>query len=153
MSHIFHSTDELARMIHSSGIRVSAQRIAVLDFIANGKTHPTADEIYNRLHIAYPNISRTTIYNSLHVLIQAGLVRMLEIESGVMRYDMGRQSQHGHFLCRECGTVFDLPIPPDIHIPADYGFEIDSMEFNCKGLCPKCRSAHEITTTDNTHHN
>lgn len=138
MEKILYTTDDLARMIHATGTRVSAQRIAVLDFIANVRTHPSADEIYNRLHSAYPNISRTTIYNSLHVLVDTGLVRTLEIENGVMRYDMGRQACHGHFLCRKCGAIFDLPLPISFRFPSEGGFSVDSMELNCKGLCPRC---------------
>ena len=138
-----YTTDTLIRMIHLSGQRVSAQRIAVLDFIANGKTHPTADEIYSALLATYPSISRTTVYNSLHILVSSGLVKMLEIENGVMRYDMGKQRQHGHFLCRKCGSVFDIPLPDGLPDPSDSGFMIDSMEWNCKGLCPACRAKSE----------
>ena len=140
---IHYTTDNLARMIHTSGVRVSAQRIAVLDFIANKKTHPTADEIYSHLHSDYPSMSKTTVYNSLHVLVDSGLVRLLEIESGVMRYDLGLQEQHGHFLCRKCGSVFDLPLPTDLPMPTDAGFRVDIMEWNCKGLCPDCAAATE----------
>lgn len=140
-----YSTDDLARMIHSSGVRVSAPRLAVLDFIYNRRTHPTVDEIYNALHPVYPSMSRTTVYNSLHVLTDAGLVRQLEIEAGVMRYDMAPQERHGHFLCRRCGTVYDIPFPSQLSLPAEGGFQVDCMEWNCKGLCPECKSK-----TDNT---
>lgn len=140
VSHTFHTANDLARIIHSAGMRVSAQRIAVLDFIANKRTHPTADEIYSALHSAYPSMSRTTVYNSLHILVNSGLVKVLEIENGVMRYDMGGQKRHGHFLCRKCGSVFDLPLPSALAIPVGNGFLIDSMEWNCKGLCPACNT-------------
>ena len=136
-----YSTADLARMIHSSGLRVSAQRIAVLGFISNRHSHPTAEEIFVALHPVYPSMSRTTVYNSLHVLVDAGLVRLLEIEAGVMRYDMARQQRHGHFLCRRCGSVFDLPLPPQLPLPTEAGFVVDSVEWNCKGLCPRCHSA------------
>lgn len=149
MEHERYTTDELARMIHGGGIRVSAQRMAVLDFISNERTHPTADEIYSELHESYPSMSKTTVYNSLHILAEAGLVKLLEIESGVMRYDMGKQKRHGHFLCRKCGTVYDIPIPVSLTLPADAGFMIDSMEWNCKGLCPACSDAVGNTENNN----
>ena len=139
MKHIHYTTDDLARMIHSSGIRVSAQRIAVLGFISNRKMHPTADEVYNALRLVYPSISRTTVYNSLHVLVESGLVKTLEIEAGVMRYDMGAQERHGHFLCRKCGSVFDIPFPPGLPVFSKDGFLIECEEWNCKGLCADCR--------------
>ena len=143
MKQTHHTTDELARMIHAAGVRVSAPRLAILDYIANGKTHPSADEIFGALHETYPRMSRTTVYNSLHVLMDAGLVRLLEIDSGVMRYDMGRQKMHGHFLCRKCGRVFDLPLPKALRSAPASGFLIDNMEWNCKGLCPDCHVREE----------
>lgn len=134
-----YTVDDLIRLIHSSGLRVSPQRLAVMDYIFNERTHPTADEIYSALHSEFPAMSRTTVYNSLHVLVDAGLVTLLEIENGVMRYDMGKQRIHGHFLCRRCGEVFDLPLPPDFQAVSDSGFSVDTVELNCKGLCPACR--------------
>lgn len=140
-----HTIEDLPRLIHSSGIKVSAHRIAVLEFISNSKAHPTVEEIYNALKPSYPAMSLTTVYNSLRALVGCGLVRQLEIESGVMRYDLGHQHRHGHFLCRGCGKVYDIPFPPDFMSDLDPGFKVDTMEWNCKGLCPACRGANEHT--------
>lgn len=135
----FISDSKLAEMMHTSGIRPSVQRIAILSYIANARSHPTADEIYTELAPKFPSLSRTTVYNSLHTLVTASLVRELEIESGNRRYDLSPQPSHGHFICRKCGCIFDMAIPDGVCAAATPGFSIDSVDVYFKGLCPDCR--------------
>ena len=72
----------LAKMLHGAGIRPSLQRIAVLSIVMNGKRHPSADEVFSEMAEMYPSLSRTTVYNALHSLTNAGLIKELEIEAG-----------------------------------------------------------------------
>ena len=129
----------LTGMIHAAGIRPSVQRIAILGYIANGRTHPTVDEIYTALVPSYPSMSRTTVYNSVHVLVDAQLVRELEIESGNMHYDLAPQPRHSHFICRQCGTIFDMELPGGLADAVAPDFSIDTVDLYFKGLCPKCK--------------
>lgn len=133
---------QLAEMLTKAGIRLSAQRIAVFAIVANGSTHPTADEIFSELSERYPSLSRTTIYNSLHTLVDAGLIRQLEIESSNMRYDLVPQQLHSHFMCCKCGRIYDLPMPPDIENFVANGFTTQSIDLCFKGLCPNCSNNH-----------
>ena len=125
-------------MIHNAGVRPSAQRLAVLDYVANEKTHPTADMVYSILADKFPTLSRTTVYNSLHTLAEAGLLRELEIESGNMRYDLADQPPHGHFMCDKCGRVFDTVMPPDMLRALAPGFNARCIDISYKGICPDC---------------
>lgn len=129
---------QLADMMHSAGIRPSAQRIAVLSYVANSKRHPSADEIFSELSNVFSSLSKTTVYNSLHTLVDAKLVRELEIESGNKRYDLAPQPPHSHFICRSCGKIFDMPIPAGADTIEIQGFCIDCVEVYLKGLCPNC---------------
>lgn len=124
--------------MHRAGIRPSVQRLAILGFVANKRLHPTADEIYSALAPAYPTLSRTTVYNTLHALVAGGLLRELEIESGNRRYDYARQESHSHFMCRRCGHIYDIPVPPRIDHNTPAGFRIDTVDIYFKGLCPAC---------------
>ncbi len=133
-----YTESQLAGMIHSAGMRPSAQRIAIFSVIANSRIHPSAEEIYIALEERFPTLSRTTVYNSLHSLTECGLVRELEIESNNKRYDLARQREHGHFICRECGKIYDMPLNEKHNIDNMPGFKIESMEIYCKGLCPVC---------------
>jgi hypothetical protein len=127
--------------MHQARIRPSVQRIAVLANIANKRKHPTADEIFTDLVTEYPSMSKTTVYNSLHILVEANLVRELEIESGNKRYDLAPQPPHSHFICRKCGRIFDMELPAGLEkIPAT-GFSIDSMDVYFKGICQQCNQS------------
>lgn len=128
-----------AEMMHKAGIRPSAQRLAILRNVAEGHKHPTADEIFRDMLREYPTMSRTTVYNSLHVLTEAGLLRELELESGNRRYDFAPQPPHGHLRCSCCGRIFDMALPEGMRLPSPPGFRIDSIDIFFKGLCPDCR--------------
>lgn len=129
---------QLAGMMHSVGIRPSIQRIAVLNLVANTDRHPTADEIFSELSKSYPTLSKTTVYNSLHAMVDTGLVKELEIESGNKHYDLAPQPPHSHFICRGCGKIFDMAIPAGLEGISSEGFSVDSVDVYLKGLCPDC---------------
>lgn len=135
-----YSDNRILEMMRRQGLRPSAQRIAVLSFVANCRTHPSAEEIYNKLCDTFPSLSRTTVYNSLHALTDASLLRELEIESGNMRYDLKPQPAHGHFICRKCGRIFDTPLPHNLADPITPGFCIDCVEIIYRGLCDECNN-------------
>lgn len=130
---------KLTELMHKAGVRPSVQRIAILSFITNMKSHPTADNIYADLAEKYPSLSRTTVYNSLRVLTDAGLVRELEIESGNRHYDFAHQAPHSHFICRQCGRIYDMDIPTGLEHSSSPGFRIDSIDVYFKGACPSCK--------------
>lgn len=132
-----YSETELVQLMHERGIRPSVQRLAVLSGVANTTAHPTADEIFTALSPYYPSLSRTTVYNSLRVLVEAGLVRELDVESNIRHYDLA-QKPHGHFMCRVCGSILDMPIPEGIEEVKPKGFEFDCVEVTYHGICPEC---------------
>lgn len=139
------SPSELAEMMHKAGVRPSAQRLAILRNVAQRRTHPTAEEILHDLSDEYPTMSRTTVYNSLRTLTDAGLLRELELESGNRRFDFAPQPHHGHLRCRRCGRIFDMPLPVGLELPSAPGFCIDSIDIFFRGLCPQCATEnHEI---------
>lgn len=109
------------------------------------KSHPTADDIYVALAPKYPSLSRTTVYNSLRALTEAGLVRELEIESGSKHYDFARQAQHSHFICNQCGRIYDMDIPAGLENSTLSGFSVESIDVFFKGTCPRCRTSNQIT--------
>lgn len=136
-----YSDNDLLHMMQQAGLRPSVQRIAVLAFVANRRTHPSADEIFTNLSADFPSLSRTTVYNSLHALVEASLVRELEIESGIMRYDLAPQPAHGHFICRHCGKIFDTAMPEHLGEAVNPGFSFDSVEIVYRGICPECNAS------------
>lgn len=131
---------EIVAMMREAGIQPSMQRMAILELLAAERCHPSAEEIYSRLLPSIPTLSRTTVYNTLHLMAEKMLVHEIEIEPGVTRYDLAMRAPHGHFLCRGCGRIFDiaLTVSPD-DVPGD--FAADTVDVFCRGLCPECVAA------------
>lgn len=144
-----YSIEKLTEMLQAKGIRPSAQRIAVLSAVVNGRMHPAAEDIYSSLSKLFHSLSRTTVYNSLKTLTEAGLLRELEIESGCSRYDMALQPDHSHFICRRCSRIYDMPMPEGMSKIMAPQFGIDSVEVTLRGLCPECMKEKESKITDN----
>jgi Fur family peroxide stress response transcriptional regulator len=93
--------------LKDKGILLTIQRSAVLDFLHENSQHPTAEEIYQSLKGQYPVLSRATIYNTLDLFKQEGLVQEIIIERGKAHYDY-KVAPHHHFFCRHCGRIYDV---------------------------------------------
>ena len=124
------------------GISPSPQRVAIYHFLKNNPIHPTVDTIYRAGLDDLPTISRTTVYNTVKRLAEAGAIQEVIIEDGELRYDADMRD-HGHFKCMECGDVFDLfppentPLVEKIHgLPE--GFQVKRIHLCCRGICPEC---------------
>ena len=129
---------QLIDTLRCSNVRPSVHRLAVLGYIANFSTHPTADEVFNAVSVDFPTVSRTTVYNSLHTLVQAGVIRELEIDSASMRYDLAHQLPHSHFRCTRCGKIFDMSLPDGLENLVKPGFVVQVTDLYFAGICPDC---------------
>lgn len=121
------------------GIRPSVQRIAVMNYLMTHFTHPTVDDIYMALIDDIPTLSRTTVYNTLKLLVKHGAVTAIDIDRSCERFDADI-SLHAHFMCDACGRIIDIPVS-DVDIlrrTAPAGSEIRSINLNYKGLCDRC---------------
>lgn len=129
---------QMADMLCERGIRPTTQRLAVYDYLYRHRTHPSADTVYDALVKKHPTFSRTTVYNSLHALVQAGLVLELAMDTEERHYDADT-SLHGHFHCRSCGGIADFPLDEDLVsrlIPG--GFSVEGKGIYFSGSCPAC---------------
>lgn len=89
------------------GLRSTPQRYVVLEYLARHPVHATAGEIYRAVNRSGLRASQATVYNSLHALAEAGLVREVRLEGKSVRFDANIE-QHHHFVCDECGRVEDI---------------------------------------------
>ncbi|MDR7855294.1 Fur family transcriptional regulator [Tissierella sp.] len=130
--------ENLSQELKNKNIRLSHQRLKVLEYMTNNRCHPTVDQIYNDLHKEIPSLSKTTIYNTLKTLIEANLVKIINIEDNETRYDIVTNN-HGHFKCQSCGNIYDFEINIDSFNSKDLDyFKIDSKDIYFKGVCPNC---------------
>jgi Fe2+ or Zn2+ uptake regulation protein len=132
--------EQLKMELVEKNIRPSFQRIKVLEYLARKDTHPTVDEIFTDLASVIPSLSRTTIYNTLHTFVQAGLAREVTIHESETRYDATIHN-HGHFLCNSCGTIYNFAIDMDgLTMEGLNQFVVSEKNVYFKGLCPNCVS-------------
>ena len=132
---------DTVRVLQDRGVRPTPQRVAVYEYLLSHRTHPSADVIYEELVKSYPTFSRTTIYNSLKALMQAGLIRVVTIDPLEQHFD-GNAADHGHCRCQRCGRVIDVVLPPellDALIPD--GFAVTQQDVFFTGVCKDCRTA------------
>ncbi len=123
----------------SRGIRPSVQRLAVMTYILENRIHPTVDDIFSALNPNIPTLSKTTIYNTLDLLVERGAIIVLDIDAKFKRYD-GDTSLHAHFMCDSCHSVSDLEIKDTIFIQSNIpvGFTVRDVQLLYKGSCHRC---------------
>lgn len=98
---------ELDAAFESGSLRRTPQRYAVLAYLTQSRRHPTAEEIFHAVNRFDPRSSRATVYNSLHALVEAGLIREVRVEGNAARYDAAG-CRHHHFICERCGGIEDV---------------------------------------------
>jgi Fur family ferric uptake transcriptional regulator/Fur family peroxide stress response transcriptional regulator len=120
-------------------IKPSVQRMAIMTYLMDHRTHPSVDEIYVALSPEYPTLSRTTVYNTLKLFKESGAIEILTIDDRMTCYDAD-VTPHAHLLCKSCNRIFDLPMPPTLMSEmADVkGCRIDETHLYYRGLCPEC---------------
>jgi Fur family peroxide stress response transcriptional regulator len=127
--------------LKSTGVRMTPQRYAILSFLLQSMTHPTADEIYRALADRFPSMSVATVYNNLKVFIEAGLVRELTYGDDSSRFDAD-MSEHYHAICEQCGKIADFEFPPlteiEIAAAAHTGFQVHGHRMEVYGMCRSC---------------
>lgn len=129
----------IKRALETSGLRSTPQRYAVMAFLLEQPGHPTAAEIFEAVNRLDPRSSRATIYNNLHDLVKAGLVREVAMEGRAARFD-AKGLRHHHFICDQCGHVedvdwYDVPQPA----PDTLGKRVlRECEVIFRGLCTQC---------------
>jgi len=134
------SYDDLTNELKTKNIRLSHQRLKVLEYLTSHLVHPTVDQIYTHLHKEIPSLSKTTVYSTLNTLADAGMIRLINIEDNEIRYDITVEN-HGHFKCESCGTIYDFNTDMDSLQTGDLkNFSIKDKNVYFKGTCPKCLS-------------
>ncbi|NOQ45849.1 MAG: Fur family transcriptional regulator [Desulfobulbaceae bacterium] len=127
-------------------LRLTNQREVILDELSKSTSHPTADNLYERVKKKLPRISLATVYRNLEILSEAGLIKKLEISGRQKRFDWDLE-QHDHIYCIECHRIdnIDLENKKEMHLtPEDSkGYQVSGCRVEFFGLCPKCKKKHQ----------
>ncbi len=127
--------------LKSTGVRITPQRHAILEFLIQSMIHPTADDIYRALEGKFPNMSVATVYNNLRVFKEIGLVKELTYGDSSSRFDFVT-NDHYHIICDSCGKIVDFHYPglDEVEHLASHvtGFQVNTHRMEIYGTCPTC---------------
>ncbi len=141
-------TEELIRSV---GMRVTRQRVAVLDEV-EATPHTNAAAVLARVSAILPGVSHQAIYDCLSHLTVAGLLRRLMMDGGPAIYETRTNDNHHHCVCRNCGLVVDVDCAtgaaPCLKASEAAGFIIDEAEVIYRGFCPACSNARPAVGRD-----
>lgn len=140
--------EDLKSILRENGVNLSYQRLKVLEYLSANDSHPTVEQIYQNLQEEIPTLSKSTVYNTLKVLVEAGVVRELMIENNEARYDIITDF-HGHFKCERCGDIHNFSIRLDDLAYKGLGsYLIKQRDVYFKGVCPDCLENKTISQED-----
>ncbi len=129
------------KALNASGMRATSQRVLILEVIRRG--HLDADEIYRQVRRKRPHLSLSTVYRTLRMFKELGLVEELHFDEAHHHYEMKSSSGHQHLVCLSCGKImeFEYPLSPKMkrNIAREKGFEVTGVEIRMTGYCSKCR--------------
>ena len=144
------SQEQFKRLLKEKGLKVTQQRLLVLEVLADQRDqHMTAEDIYELVKEDYPEIGLATIYRTVQLLLEMQLVDRINLDDGCIRYEIGEflggegKHHHHHLICRTCGKV--LPFNDDLleglerHIEEQTGFHVLDHELKFYGQCEECR--------------
>lgn len=136
---VHRTIDNVGDFLKSHEIKPSYQRIKIFEFLMHSKAHPHVDDIYRALIDEIPTLSKTTVYNTLNLFIEKGIIHMITIDGTEVRYDADL-TEHGHFRCERCGRVYDFKAEIiEIDTDLSEGFLIHQKDLYFRGVCPSCR--------------
>ncbi len=135
------SAAEIERLLRGRGFALTSQRRAIVRHLAEHGGHWTPMELRSAITGSFPMASRATVYATLALLRDQGILQEVLLPGGELRFDTNPEPHH-HFLCRSCGRLEDLPTPSlavrFVH-EADLPFEVEGFSVIAKGRCRRCR--------------
>jgi Fur family transcriptional regulator, stress-responsive regulator len=138
------TTSELQQLLRGAALRVTRPRVAVLTAV-HAHPHADTDSIIGAVRMDLPEVSHQAVYDCLHALTAAGLVRRIQPSGSVARYESRVGDNHHHVMCRSCGVIADVDCAvghtPCLTASDDHGFVIDEAEVIYWGLCADCSTA------------
>lgn len=137
---------KITELLRSNGFKVTPQRLAVYDVLAHTKEHPNAEMIFSSLQDTYPTMSLATVYKTIDILKEIGLVQILNAGEDSFRYDADT-SKHAHVRCVECGRVDDVfglnTEKFSGEIEKNTRYRLVGQQFYFYGICPDCQKRNE----------
>ena len=139
------SKERIMEEFRRKSFRATPQRIAIAQVVLNSKDHPTAEQVYQAVKKKYPTLSPATVYQTLHLLTEIGLLQELGFSERVSRYDPDT-SPHINIICRNCGKIQDYQAESTKklwnQIIKELGFKPVGQRLDIHRYCDKCLAIH-----------
>ncbi len=134
---------DMSSRLSERGYRLTPQRLMVVQAVETADSHISAEEIYLQIRAIYPHMNISTVYRTLELLGELGLVTETDMGDGRVRYHSIGKGHHHHLVCQKCGATIDVEestlSPLWDEIGQRYHFEVDMKHLALFGLCSKCR--------------
>jgi Fur family ferric uptake transcriptional regulator len=137
------ASNSLLEALRARGVRLTPQRAIIFEVIEKLHDHITAEEIYQQVQVVSPYISLTTVYRTLELLQELGLVNQTNLGRGQAYFALKAHGPHHHLVCQECGRIDEfadaLLISLRAELKQQYQFEACIDHMSIFGLCQACR--------------
>ena len=150
--------DLFIKGLKQKGYRFTPQREIVLEIMHHLGTPSTAEEIYDRVHSKSKSIDKSTVYRTLDLLQEFGLISIIDLGEKEHLYEhIGTHEPHLHLVCEACGKIMsvdeDFFLPFSQQLQDHYGFKTSILNLTIPGLCSDCQEKeHQVTVIDHTGH-
>lgn len=132
------------KRLNESGKRITSQRALILEIIRRGGSHLDADEVYRQARRKQPGISLSTVYRTLRLLKEMGVVNEVRFDENHHHYEPKAPGEHHHLVCLGCGKLIEFTYPLSRYVKRKVNeardFEIVETEIHLRGYCSSCRS-------------
>ncbi len=131
-----------SQVLKRKGYRLTPQRMMVVEALHEADRHVSAEEVYAQVRARYPYANISTVYRTLELLKELGLVTEIALGDGCVRFHPAEKGHHHHLVCQKCGRLIDLPesalAPLEGTLSDMYQFKADLKHMAVFGLCSKC---------------
>ncbi len=138
--------EEVIKRYREKGLKITPQRLAIIEFLDGNKDHPTAEEIYREIRKKHPTVSFATVYNTIQALKERGELMEVTIDPGRKRFDPNPVPHH-HIICTECSKVSDVFVDYSrtLRLPREVeeGFTVTGNHVDFFGVCKDCAESGE----------
>jgi len=136
--------EEITQILKNSGVRLTPQRLAICQQVMASKEHPTSAMIYQQLKPDYPSLSLATVYNTLDILANLGIINEIGYAADRQVHYDGEKDPHLHIVCTSCGAIVDIRddrlFQLNNQIIQRSGYQLIGSHLVYYGLCPSCQS-------------
>lgn len=130
-------------LLREKGFKVTPQRLAIYNVLYNTTQHPSAEMIFNQLQPHYPTMSLATVYKTIEILKEIGIVQILNVGEDSFRYD-ANTTEHSHVRCMHCKRVDDIfEVDPSQfvqEVAEKVSYQLTGQQFYFYGICSECQA-------------